>query len=291
MRSKRLRMPLGVLAAILLAVAASLVGSAGASRTHGGNQHRGRDQLIPLYDNANAADWKQACSQSSGSGGGSWIIANAATAGGGPGSVALPAWASVIEDCYSYGRASVIGYVWTDYGRASVESVERQIDAWYSYYPGEIAGIFFDGAADATPGTGASNQSFYRTLSSYVHTREGDNNEVVLNFGENPGSDWMLSGSDTENADIVVTFEGSYDTPGGNPYTSWTQAAWELGYPAHDFAALIHDATAGEAAPQPSSACAALARQNIGYVYVGTAYDGLPSYFSDLSRESSAGGC
>jgi len=50
----------------------------------------------------------------------------------------------------------------------------------------------------------------------------------------------MLDGEDAENADIVVTFEGSYDTPGENPYTSWTQAAWELDYPANDFAALIH---------------------------------------------------
>jgi hypothetical protein len=52
----------------------------------------GQDQLIPLYDNADPADWGQACSQANGSGDGSWIIVGAA-AEGGPGSGPVPAWA------------------------------------------------------------------------------------------------------------------------------------------------------------------------------------------------------
>jgi hypothetical protein len=76
--------------------------------------------------------------------------------------------------------------VWTDYGQASIASVEAQVDAWYAYYPGEIAGIFFDGVSDEVPGATTSNQGFYRTLASYVHSHEGNNDEVVFNFGENP---------------------------------------------------------------------------------------------------------
>ncbi len=79
-------------------------------------------------------------------------------------------------------------------------------------------------------------------LATYVHTHGGDNGEVVFNFGENPGSDSILRGGDVANADVGVTFEGSYDTPGENPFTSWTQASWEFRYPAEDFAALIHSA-------------------------------------------------
>jgi hypothetical protein len=274
-------------------------GDAPAWRGHGGGHHHhqqgsGQAQLIPLYDSASPTEWAEACSQASGSNGGSWIVANAASEGGGPGSGPVPAFASAIENCYEDGRASVIGYVFTDYGEggeASVPEIERQIDAWYADYPGEIAGIFFDGVTDDVPGTSTGNETFYRTLASYVHTREGEGNEVVFNFGENPSSDWMLSGSDAENADIVVTFEGSYDTPGENPYTSWTQAPWELGYPADDFAALIHDAPDELGTPQPASACNSLAAQNIGYVYVGTSYDQLPSYFSDLSTEAISGNC
>jgi hypothetical protein len=124
-----------------------------------------------------------------------------------------------------------------------------------------------------------------------VHTRERNNDEVVFNFGTNPASDWMLNGSDAENADIVVTFEGSYDTPGQNPYTSWTQADWELRYPANDFAALIHDAPDRATAPQPTSTCRSLAKQNIGYVYVGTSYEQLPPYFRALSEGARDGNC
>lgn len=296
MGSKRPGMRLSLLGACVLAIAGVVAGSALAWGTHDGRQRHGQNQLIPLYDNANPANWTAACSQSNGSGGGSWIIANAAESseGGGPGKARAPEWANVIENCYSYGRTSVIGYVWTDYGvggQAALAGIESQIDAWYSYYPGEIAGIFFDGVADDVPGTTTSNQSFYQALASYVHSHEGNNDEVVFNFGANPESDWMLNGSDAENADIVVTFEGSYDTPGENPYTSWTQAGWELGYPADDFAALIHNAPEGPAAPQPASACSSLARQNIGYVYVGTSYPQLPSYFGALSAEALNGSC
>jgi hypothetical protein len=233
-------------------------------------------QLIPLYDNANAANWAKVCSQANGSGGGSWIIADIAQ---GPGTAPNSAWASVIDSCYDYGKASVIGYVWTDYGRggnADLARIETQVDDWYKFYPGNIAGIFFDGVSDTIPGTSTSNRSFYQTLAAHVHKSRGDNDEVVFNFGANPGSDWMLNASTVKNADIVVTFEGSYDTVGMNPYTSWTQASWELSYPADDFAAIVYNAPDTSTAPQPSSACATLTRQNLGYVYVGTWFDQAP---------------
>ena len=249
--------------------------------------------LIPLYDNGKQADWTEACSQANGSGGGSWIIADVAE-GLGPGSASVPAWASLLANCRSYDRASVIGYVWTDYGeggQASIAGIESQVNAWYSYYPGQIAGIFFDGVSDDVPGTSTSNQSFYRTLASYVHTHEGSGAEVVFNFGANPGSAWMLNSTEANNANLVVTFEGSYDTPGEDPYTSWAQASWEAAYPAHDFAALIYNAPDEAVTPQPASACTSLARQNIGYSYVGTWYDELPPYFSSFLTDAFSGGC
>jgi len=246
--------------------------------------------LIPLYDNGNAADWARACSQS---GNGSLLIADVAE-GAGPGSASVPSWANVINNCYSYGRASVIGYVWTDYGeggQASIAGIESQINAWYSYYPGAVAGIFFDGVSDDVPGTSTSNQSFYQTLASYVHTHEGSNAEVVFNFGANPGSAWMLNSTAANNANLVVTYEGSYNTPTEGPYTSWTQAAWEVGYPARDFAALIYNAPEGLPAAQPASACSSLAKQNIGYTYLGTWYDELSPYFSTFVADSARGEC
>ncbi len=250
------------------AICALAPGAAGAATVH-------RDELIPLYDNAVAADWQTACSQSYGGNGGSLIIADT---GVGPGAGPMASWANVIKNCYRYGRASVIGYVWTNYGSggmASIPAIEQQINEWYSYYPGQIAGIFFDGVADTVPGTTSSNKTFYQTLAAYVHTHEGNNDEVVLNFGQNPSSDWMLSGSNAKNADVVVTFEGSYNDPGSNPYTAWTQASWERAYPADDFAALIYDAP-------DASACSSLALAHVGYVYVAAWYSTLPPFWSQF---------
>jgi Spherulation-specific family 4 len=245
---------------------------------------KSQDELIPLYDNANAGDWTQACSTVNGAHGGSWIIADV-DQGLGPGPAPVPAWASVIDNCYNYGRASVIGYVDTDYGQISIATVESQIKAWYSYYPGEIAGIFFDRANDTIPGTTTSNVSYYRTLDSFVHKNHGDNDEVVLNYGASPGSGWMFNSTNANNADMVVTFESDYDT-----YTTWTPAAWEASYPASDFAALIYN-TGESTDPQPASACGTLAQQNIGNVYVGTWYDVLPPYFSSFLADAAAGTC
>lgn len=72
-----------------------------------------QDELIPLYDGAQTADWAAACSKVNGANGGSFIIANVAQ---GPGVAPLARWRRVIDRCDAYERASVIGYVWTDYG-------------------------------------------------------------------------------------------------------------------------------------------------------------------------------
>jgi len=147
-----------ILAVSLISVAGKSIPSRAASVPHGvhvkGTQRP--NQLVPLYDGANPANWTKVCSQSNGSGGGSWIIADVAQ-GAGPGTAPNSAWASVIDSCYDYGNASVIGYVWTNYGRGDLASIEAQVDDWYTFYPGNIAGIFFDGVSDTIPGTTTSN--------------------------------------------------------------------------------------------------------------------------------------
>ncbi len=282
-----MRSVVGLAVALGLVVSAAGIFSATVQASVSKAAARSPNELIPLYDNANPSDWTTACSQVNGSHGGSFLIADVAQ-GQGPGTAPVASWKSVINHCNTYGRASVIGYVWTNYGAggtASIASIEAQVNAWYAYYPGHIAGIFFDGVSDTVPGTSTSNSSFYRTLASYVHKHEGNNDEVVFNYGANPGSGWMFNSSNANNADIVVTFEGSYNTPGENPYTAWSPAAWEQNYPAGDFAALVYDAPDSTSTPQPSSACTSLRQQNLGYLYVGTWYDVLPPYFSTFLKE------
>jgi hypothetical protein len=271
----RRRLGIGVAIALLLVAAGIVLPlSLGGGRTV--------DQLIPLYDSANPSAWATACSKVNGAGGGSYIIADVDGAQG-PGSAPTPAWQDVIDNCDRYGRAAVLGYVWTDYGQggmASLPALEAQVSSWYSFYPGKIGGIFFDGASDSVPQTGASNEAFYRSLASYVHQKQGMGEKVVLNYGSNPASGWMFDSNGPGNADIVVTFEGSYDTPGQNPYKEWVAASWESKYAAHHFAAIVYGAPGTAASPQPSSACRSLMRQHIGYLYVGTTYSRLPPYFS-----------
>jgi Spherulation-specific family 4 len=265
---------------------AGAVGICGGS-AHANAQRRRPDQLIPRYDNANPSDWTTACSQVNGSGGGSFLIADVAE-GQGSGPASVTRWKNVIDNRDTYGRASVIGYVWTDYGKgggAGIAGIEAQIRAWYSYYPGHVAGIFLDGVSDSVPGTTISNQGFSRTGASFVHRNEVNNDEVVFNDGANASSGWMFNSSNANNADVVVTFEGAYTTAGENPYTAWAPAAWEHRYPASDFAALVYSAPDTTTTTQQSSACTSLLNQNLGYVSVGTWYDVLPPYFTTLLTE------
>ena len=260
--------------AVAIAVSAmALVPIVGSAQVAAGARVSRPRQLVPLYDGGVAANWSRTCSQVSGSGDGSLIIADVAH-GDGAGPARVESWARVIRNCYRYGNASVIGYVWTDYGRASLATVKSGIDSWYKFYPGDISGIFFDGVSDTIPGTTTSNITYYQGLATYVHAHR--DNDVVLNFGANPGSGWMFDSTSKKNADVVVTFEGSYNSPDMNPYTSWVQPAWELRYPASNFAAIVYNAPNTAATPQPTTACAALTRQNVGYVYVGTWYDQVP---------------
>jgi hypothetical protein len=201
----------------------------------------------------------------------------------GPGLAPVPAWEKIIDGCAAYGRAQVLGYVWTDYGRggpSDLASIEAQVRAWYAMYPGHVDGIFFDGVSDVVPGTGTSNRYFYRSLAGYVHRTKGMAAEVVFNFGTNPVAGWMFDAARVLDANLIVTFEGSYNVAGQDPLTAWTPAGWERRYPASNFAALVHSATDTAALPQPATACLTLRQKHLGYLYVGVSYDELPAYFS-----------
>jgi hypothetical protein len=278
-RPPRLRRTFGMIIFVLLGLSADIifqpVQANACPETHAA-------QIIPMYDVASPANWTRTCSQVSTARGGSLVIADPVS---GPGSAPNPAWAAVIHDCYRYDRASVIGYVSTNYGRAGdagLASLKQQIDDWYAFYPGDIAGIFLDGISDTIPGTTISNLPFYRTLISYVHAHEGRDTFLVLNFGQNPGSGWMFEADDAEDADLVVTFEGSYDTPGLNPYTQWEQAAWEWNYASSNFGMIVYGAPDLTGSPQPATACTRLKSMNVGYVYVGTAFSEVAPYFESV---------
>jgi len=283
--------PKALLVVAVLASAFALLAPGAAVQAQRATRTSGPDQLVPLYDDTSASDWAAVCSQTNAAGEGSFVIADV-DAGAGPGTAPVPAYSTVIDNCDSWGRAQVIGYVWTGYGEggtASIPAIEAEVSDWYAFYPGHIGGIFFDGAADTVPGTGASNVSFYQALASYVHKNWGNSEEVVLNYGANPGSGWMFNSSNAKNANMVVVFEGSYDTTGENPFYGWAQASWELQYPASDFAALMYDTNSTATVAQPATACAALEADHLGYLYVGQWYTQLASYWPQFVADCSGG--
>ena len=148
---------------------------------------------------------------------------------------------------------SVFGYVYTDYGKRNISSVEAEISNYKAWYG--VAGIFYDGMPNV-PGY----ETYYSTLNSYAKS-------LGLDTAGNPGT--PLPQSYTGILDIYVLDEGP--TPPTSPGP----------FPVGSTASLIYDVPA--ISPQYVSALSKLS----GYVYITNQnlpnpYNGLPTYFDSL---------
>ena len=95
----------------------------------------------------------------------------------GPGGSKSSSWASAIANQQAAG-VTVLGYVYTQYGKRSETIVENAMVAWYDFYG--VNGIFLD---EMSP----SDRSYYTALTSYAH--EHYLPLVMGNPGENaPGN-------------------------------------------------------------------------------------------------------
>jgi hypothetical protein len=186
----------------------------------------------------------------------------------GPGTTADPNYATAISQAEAAGVA-VFGYVYTDYGANSLASVEANISLWKSLYG--VTNIFLDQAS-----TSSSTESYYQTLTSYVHRRTRGS-LTMLNFGTMPPQSFMSAG------DIMVTFEGDYST-----YESTTFPSWVGEYPANRFYNIVYDV------PDQTSMTQVLSQAeqyNVGYIYatdntLPNPYDTVPSYLSSEASEA-----
>lgn len=127
-----------------------------------------------------------------------------------------------------------------------VAQIQGDISAWYQFYGSNLAGIFFDQTQNACGPTSGSNDwvDRYRQLSNAVKRLHSGALTVV-----NPGIGASQCYEDV--ADVIVTFEGSYesyvdDPAAPNPYKplSWTPAdpnkIWHIVYGASDVATMNH---------------------------------------------------
>jgi hypothetical protein len=233
-------------------------------------------QLVPsyFYPTGTPNPWTVMCSDMSKADSGSIAIMNPAN---GPGHKADPNYAAALADCHLDGQR-VIGYVATRYTRTSIEKLEEDVDAYFSFYP-TIDGIFLDNMAQdptskaSCKGCTMTVESYYSTLYNYVHSK-ATNVTVVGNPGAPATTSWQLS---APVADAVVTFEGSSAS-----YQTYAPPLWVLEEPANKIANLVYAAPATVLA----SDCSTAADDNAGLLYVTdlnlkpNPYDALPSYWT-----------
>jgi hypothetical protein len=213
---------------------------------------------IPAYFNPTDKDdpWSTAPEATPGVG---LMIANPDN---GPGAAATTAYSGAISNARAEG-VTIFGYVSTSNATASLATVESTINAWKTMYG--VTNIFFDQVT-----TGAGTESYYQTLSTYVHKQSGGST-TILNTGGVPNQSYMNAG------DIIVSFEGDY-----SKYLNTTFPSWMNNYSSNHFYNIIYNV------PTQSDMSTVLMQSevnNIGYIYVtnGTApnpFGSLPSYLS-----------
>lgn len=287
----------------MVAAFSATVGVANASWGTG-NQH----QTVPVYVYPSWWDanngWRTVIENSNATDIGSTFIANLGVNaqgvnGGGPGTAVNTDYSTIIGYAHDYGH-NVVGYVDTAYGARPLADVKADIDAWYSRYsqtvsgtsdltaPGSVKpdngvapdsridGIFFDqvsyGPNDAAPAGSdatATAAGYYRDLFLYVKNGgHGDFDNVRVNPGVTPASDWMLknTGTVTQIADEVMVFEGpEFAPPGSNHgFNKWSKKSWMNNYPASDFDVMVYSA------PQANipTICTKLKNNRAGNVYI-----------------------
>ena len=137
----------------------------------------------------------------------------------GPGSAVEPEFAAAAERLRAAG-VPLLGYVDTDYGRRSHREVVADVQRHRDWY--RVDGVFLDQA-----GSGLELLPHYRRLA--VAARALDAALVVLNPGVHPHQGFA------EAADLLVTFEGSWEQ-----YRALRVPDWTRSFPAGRFAHLVH---------------------------------------------------
>lgn len=165
---------------------------------------------------------------------------------------------------------TVLGYVFTTYGKRKITEVKSDIDLYDKYY--KLNGIFLDEAASSE-----DKLDYYQELYNYIKAK-ANLDTVVLNQGTQANEGYLTRPA----SDITVMFE-NYSTAWDNyqpqPYLKL--------YGAERFSCLIH--TVPDAETMKNHIDLAVAR-NIRYVYITDdspkdrdrdPWNSLPSYWRE----------
>jgi hypothetical protein len=167
---------------------------------------------------------------------------------------------------------TVLGYVYSDYGKRSLSAIEADMQFAHTNYG--VNGIFIDNGT--TSCTASNSQSgteyaYYQTLIDIIHGW-GSGEIAVLNPGTQPPTDcWMNL------TDIIMNAEDK----GLTAYQNDKPYPWVFNYPATRFWNIVYDVSSTS---DMESAVTLSKSRNAGYVYVtaikgGNPYDFIPSYW------------
>ena len=137
----------------------------------------------------------------------------------GPGDAVEPEFAAAGEALRAAG-VPLLGYVDTAYGRRKHRDVVADIERHRDWY--QVDGVFLDQA-----GSGLDLLPHYRRLA--VAARSLEASRVVFNPGVHPHPGFA------EAADLLITFEGSWEQYRGLRIPEWTAS-----FPAERFGHLVH---------------------------------------------------
>jgi hypothetical protein len=195
-----------------------------------------RRLLVPLYvyPGTDPGAWEAVAAQAEEV---AWVVFNPAS---GPGDAVRQEFTEAAATLRAAG-VPLLGYVDTAYGGRSHREVVADIERYQDWYP--VDGVFLDQAA-----SGAGPLPYYRRLA--VAARSLDARQVVLNHGVHPDPGYAAI------ADVLVTFEGDWET-----YRRLRVPDWTAAFPPQRFGHLVHTA--------PPDACALVARtaRDLGAAY------------------------
>ena len=156
---------------------------------------------------------------------------------------------------------TIIGYVYTSYGRRSLNTVKNDIDKYYNWY--NVDGIFIDETI-----TSCSDVSYYSNLYGYI---KGKGGTVIINPGTQTNECYV------DVVDIILNYENVYS----HYVNNYSQPSWVSNYPASKFWHLVHktlDISSMENAIDLSK------QRNAGWIYITP--DTLPNPWDTLPSEA-----
>jgi len=156
----------------------------------------------------------------------------------------------------------VIGYVHTDYGRRATDEVVAEIERYSEWYG--VDGIFLDEAS-----TTCTDEAYYASLNASVKRTRSDAMTVL-----NPGTQTMECFMSV--ADVVITFEGNYDSY----IADYVSPKWVASYPSGRFWHLVYGASTSV---QMRGAVALSKSRRAGWIYVTP--EELPNPWGTLPGE------